>query len=254
MGIMADYSEQISDAPRFLLLKLIAIQLTEPVLLLFLAGFLLAVFNLKKEKHLDPFLLTLFWLILPVSLMIASNSQLYDNFRHLFFLLPPVFILAGIAIESLFALLKKTWLNVLVLIILVMPGVFAITRLHPYEYIYFNSMVGGVNGAFRKYELDYWAISYKEAAEFVNEIAPPNAKIGVIGADLLVSAYTRPDLKVFYFDGTNQREIFDYVVVTSRANNDLAVCPNSAIIKTIEREGAVLTVIRELPPVIDGCR
>jgi hypothetical protein len=254
MGVMSNYADHIIDAPRFLLLKLVAIQITEPVLILFLAGFVLAIFNFKKEKYLEPFLLTIFWFILPISLMIASNSLLYDNFRQLFFLLPPVFIMAGIALESLFALFRKTWLNVLVIIILVIPGITAIATLHPYEYIYYNSLVGGVKGAFRKYELDYWATSYKEATQFLNETAPQNARIGVIGPDLLVSNFTRSDLKVIPFDGINQRKVFDYVVVSSRANNDLAVCPNAPIIKTIEREEAILTVVRKLSPAIDGCR
>ena len=48
-------------------------------------------------------------------------------------------------------------------------------HLHPYQYIYYNSFVGGVHGAFHNYELDYWGTSYYEAAEYVNQVASPGA-------------------------------------------------------------------------------
>jgi len=37
-------------------------------------------------------------------------------------------------------------------------------KLHPYEYVYFNELVGGLPGAGRNFETDYWGTSYKEAA------------------------------------------------------------------------------------------
>jgi len=103
-----------------------------------------------------------------------------------------------------------------------------------------------VKGAFRHYELDYWATSYKEASEYLNEVAPGNAKIGVIGTDLIFTPYARPDLKVYFFNGVDVSEDFDYVVISSRANNDLAICPRAKVIKTIERDGAVLTSIKQI--------
>jgi len=41
-------------------------------------------------------------------------------------------------------------------------------------------------------------------------------------------------------------EDFDYVTVISRANNDLAVCPRAKVIKSIEREGAILASIKQI--------
>jgi hypothetical protein len=103
-----------------------------------------------------------------------------------------------------------------------------------------------VKGAFRHYELDYWATSYKEAAEYLNEVAPLNAAIGIIGTDVIFKPYSRQDLQVSYFNGVDVGEGFDYVVLTSRANNDLAVCPQAKVIKNIERDGAVLTAIKKV--------
>ena len=42
-------------------------------------------------------------------------------------------------------------------------------RLHPYQYAYFNRIAGGVRGADGRYMLDYWGLSFKQAAQ---EAAP----------------------------------------------------------------------------------
>jgi hypothetical protein len=246
MSTMADYSVPSAETSRFLLLKLIGVQLTEPVILLFLAGVILAVLNFTKVKFRSPFILVLFWFFLPVTAMLVTQSSLYDNFRQLFFVLPPLFIMGGLALDGLFDYFNRNWLNGVLIAVLALPGIYACLQLHPYEYIYYNSLVGGVKGAFRHYELDYWATSYKEAAEYLNKEALPNAVIGVVGTDQIFKPYARPDLKVNYFNGVDVGEGFDYVVVASRANNDLAVCPNAKVIKTIARDGAVLAAIKQV--------
>jgi hypothetical protein len=40
-------------------------------------------------------------------------------------------------------------------------------ELHPYEAVYFNSLVGGVDGAEGRYPLDYWGLSYKEGLSYL---------------------------------------------------------------------------------------
>ena len=178
--------------------------------------------------------------------MAISGGTLYDNFRQLFFVLPPLFILAGLALDGLFTRFNRNWLNGLVITLFALPGIYACLQLHPYEYIYYNSLVGGVKGAFRHYELDYWATSYKEAAEYLNEVALPDSSIGVVGTDSVFKPYARPDLKVSFFNGVDIGEGFTYLVVSSRANNDLAVCPTAKVIKTIERDGAILASIKQV--------
>jgi hypothetical protein len=241
-----DIGAQGGSAPWFDLGKMLTIQLTETLLFLFLAGLVAALFRAKDRNYLEPLLLWVLWFLVPVIGTMVSGSTLYDNFRQLFFLLPPVFIVGGLSLEWLFSRINKPLLNGIVIALLVMPGIYACIQLHPYEYIYYNSFVGGVKGVFRQYELDYWATSYKEAAEYLNEVAPPDSRIGVVGTDLIFKPYARPDLKVTFFNGVDVGEGFNYVVISSRANNDLAVCPNAKVIKTIERDEAVLTAIKQI--------
>jgi len=56
-------------------------------------------------------------------------------------------------------------------------------RLHPYEYVYFNRIAGGVGAAQSRYMLDYWGLSFKQAAEALRiklaergEAPPPGRK------------------------------------------------------------------------------
>ena len=63
-----------------------------------------------------------------------------------------------------------------------MPGWLASFHLHPYQYIYYNSFIGGPQGAFRRYETDYWMTSFREATAYVNSVAPENARLIVWGA------------------------------------------------------------------------
>jgi hypothetical protein len=238
-----------TNSPLFMLFslpRLMVFQLTESLLIVFFSGLALALFHLKNRKFLEPLLLWTLWFLVPVAWMVVSNSSIYDNFRQLLFVLPPLFFMGGLALDWLFTRFNKIWLNGIVIALLALPGVYACIQLHPYEYIYYNTLTGGVKGAYRNYELDYWATSYKEAAEYLNMAAPSGAKIGVVGTDLNFKPYARPDLQITYFNGVDASEDLDYVVITSRESNDLAICPGAKIVRTIERDGAILTSIKQI--------
>jgi hypothetical protein len=56
--------------------------------------------------------------------------------------------------------------------LLLLPGLAGIIHLHPYEYAYYNLFSGGVGGAYRQYETEYWLTCYKEAVEWTRANAP----------------------------------------------------------------------------------
>ena len=51
---------------------------------------------------------------------------------------------------------------------LILPGIISGVLQHPYEYIYYNSMVGWSQNIGRNYEADYWSTSFCEAGKFLN--------------------------------------------------------------------------------------
>jgi hypothetical protein len=218
---------------------LLGIQLTEPVWVLSIAGLVVSIVGLREKRRLIE--LAILWFIIPILGFIILHSALYDNFRQIFFILPPVFWMAGVAFEKIKNL---KWQMVLVALCLI-PGIAGIIHLHPYEYIYYNSFIGGMDGAQDRFELDYWGISYREAAEYVSEIAPANSVIWVEGPSHLFELYAREDLKIYSDHEAERADHYDYIIATTRYNLDQASYTDAKIIYRIARGNALLTVIKQ---------
>ena len=218
---------------------LFGIQLTEPVWALSIAGLVMAVISLREKRELLE--LAILWFILPFIGFIILRSALYDNFRQVLFILPPVFWMAGVAFEKI----KNTKWQIALVTICLIPGIVGMIRLHPYEYIYYNSFIGGVNGAQDRFELDYWGTSYREAAEYINETAPVNAVIWVEGPAHLFELYANGDLKIYSTHEIERADAYDYVIALSRNHMDQTSYPNAKIIYKIVRGEAVLAVIKK---------
>ncbi len=212
-------------------------------------GFVAAFWAFIKAKNREPLLLFSAWFLLPALLIVVSRSALYDNARQLLFLWPPLFILAGIGMDWLISFIKLPMFKAVLLFSLALPGIFACIQLHPYEYVYYNSLTGGVKGAYRNYELDYWATSFKESMEYLNAHAEEGATIVVIGTRPVAKLYARPDLVIVGPKGVDESESQPYYILAStRANKDLSHCSNAELIFSVERSGGVLSTIRKVMP------
>jgi hypothetical protein len=231
----AEYAS--TNLPYSYLPILFGIQLTEPVWVLTLLGLFAAVLGAREKRELA--ILTIVWFIIPLIGFIITRSPLYDNFRQIFFIIPPIFMLAGIAVEKI----KNPKWQVALMVFCLLPGIIDAIRLHPYEYIYYNRFAGDV---FRKYELDYWGTSYREAANYLNQTAPENAIVWVDGPSHIFALYARSDIKVYSDYEPERADHYDFVVSTSRYNLDLTSYPNAKVIYTIKRESGILAVIKQL--------
>lgn len=233
---------QSTGIPRSYLPVLLGIQLTEPVWVLFIAGLTVAIAGfVKRREYVDLLVLTLVWFVLPLTGFIVSRSPLYDNFRQVFFILPPVFLMAGVVFEKI----KRPAMQMALIVLIVLPGIIGIIRLHPYEYIYYNTFVSGELGAFRRFELDYWGTSYREAADWLNKTAPPDANVWVDGPAHLLDMYLREDLDLYSTYEAERAEQYDYAVSTTRYDLDLTSFPDAKIAYKIERSNALLAVIKQ---------
>jgi hypothetical protein len=236
------------DLPNYFIPYMMSIQLTVGTLLLFIIGFALSIRDFFRNRRVEPFPLIIVWLILPICGVVAYKSTVYDGFRQFLFILPPVFFAAGLALDALFGKVKKSYDKALILCLFIIPGIYTNIHLHPYQYIFYNNLVGGTRGAFRNYELDYWGISYKEAAQYINDVAPVGAKVVVLGPLQIFREYSRPDLILSALSDVSATAAYDYLVVNSRKNEDRALCRNVEAVKTIERDGAILTTIKRISP------
>jgi hypothetical protein len=221
---------------------LLAIQLTEPVWLLFLVGLAIAVYGMVKRRREYGELLafTLVWFVVPLLTFMVLRPTLYDNFRQSFFIVPPIFFLTGLTID----LIRTRWLQAALIALVILPGLLASVRLHPYEYVYYNQFVGGVGAVVDRFELEYWGTSYREAAREVNRIAPPNANVWVDGPAHLFSRFARPDFHLYSPQEPERADRYDVVVTLARYNWEKTSFPEAPIAYRVARDGAVFTVIR----------
>jgi hypothetical protein len=221
---------------------LLAIQFTEPVWPLFILG----LYALRKHNH--ALIALVLWFFLPLVGLIALRAPLYDNARQVFFIFPLVFLVAGLGIEWLLNKITRSGLSTRQIIqsalmaLLILPGLLAGFRLHPYEYVYYNSLVGNPTGRF---ELEYWATSYREGAQWLNTNAEANAVIAAVGPAQIADLYVRQDLTVLA-DDTVSNKIPDYALITTRYGLDSELFPEAQVVHKVERAGMTFAVIKKL--------
>ena len=222
---------------------LLAIQLTEPVWVLFAIGLAVAIYgSIKRQLESRELLaLTLVWFVLPLVTFIIVRPTMYDNFRQSLFILPPVFFMAGLAFEQI----RKPLLQSALIALVVLPGLIASVKLHPYEYIYYNQFAGGVNSVADRFELDYWGTSYREAAQELNRMVPSNANVWVDGPAHILETYARPDFHLYSAYEVERADHYDAVVTLARYDQEKTSFPNASIVYAVTRDDVVLTVIKK---------
>jgi hypothetical protein len=237
-----------SDLPRLYLPVLLNIQFTEPLLLGVYIGLGILGWRLLRGRlRTDLLLYVGLGFALPLFGLILLNSPLYNNFRQALFLIPAMVMLAAPALELVFSKIVQSWVRVLLILAIALPGVISTVKLYPYEYVYYNSLVGGPAGALNRYELDYWRISLREMALELNEVARPGSLVVVTRSAGLFARYARPDLVVDKPINSilDLDHGYDYIVQVTRGEiapmyreiNDLVV---------IERDGTVLATAKDV--------
>jgi hypothetical protein len=195
------------------------------------------------------------WFGVPIGATILAQPTLYDNFRHFFFALPPLFIFSSMGIEEVMDKVKLTTKErsygiILLIFILLAPGFYYLVKLHPYQYIYYNAITKGVGGAYQKFEMDYWGTSFKEATEYLNSIAPQGSKVVTIFWEPhhIVKTYSRPDLIIEVVENPQEINCDDktYAILSSRFKDHIDLFTYGQIIITTGRESAVFSVIKDL--------
>lgn len=115
-------------------------------------------------------------ILLPPLIVIATDAVLYDGIRHMLFLLPPLCVVAGIGLDRLASVIERIGLSsanrAAVGLLALWFGWQGLTmaRLHPYQAIWYNSLVGGVAGAEGRFELDIWGSPLSAAASRMRDM------------------------------------------------------------------------------------
>lgn len=247
------------ELPRRYLPFMLAITLTEPVIPLFLAGIPLGYWihirsrdEAQRDRHIG-LSLVLLWFVTLVAYVLLRRPSMYDGIRHFLFILPPVFIFAGLAFESVFEIIQSRikpsiWLRAALGLFLILPGIYSLVRLHPYQYTYYNFFIGGTSGAFRSYETDYWLTCYKDAVEELNNKVNTPVNLFVKREAYLAEPYAGVSVRIRDLrEEPDSPRSGDYVLVNSRLNDDLYTFPNAPNVIEVSRFGAKFCVIKQIP-------
>ena len=237
----------------------------------------------KREDRIWAFFV-FFTFFFPVFWIVYTHANVYGGWRHAMFAYPPMVVAAGWGFEGLVQWLEKrlqvsgskfqdpgegrqqdaakNWkpvlLNVssvaLVLVLLIGP-IRHIVANHPYEYVYFNELVGGTKNQLGQYELDYYYHSTREASEWVLA----NAERKPDGSKVKVATWHTASVQYFFRKDTADFQVgfvrwyeqeysdWDYAIftVTGIAPEYLRskYFPPKNTVKTIEVDGVPIAVV-----------
>jgi len=216
-----------NNLPWHYAIVMLAITTPIPILLFAIVG---GIATLKRFWSLrdEASILVLLWF--GVSMIRSSLPNIfpvYNGTRLFTDAMLPLCILAGIGASSIymylhshsikysnFQHLMKVLSAIIIIGLITMPGFIAIYQIHPYEMSYYNELVGGVKGAYGKFDVDYWSQAWTQGARWLNEHAVRNAKILIpipTGFQIARYYFTRSDLEIS--DRTAFEEHVDYVMI-----------------------------------------
>jgi len=224
---------------------LASLELTEPAVLLFLVGLPIIILR-ARSGQISWAIVGLLgaWLAIPVAALMLLGITVYDNLRHMLFVLPPMLILSGVGLDAVLRRVKSCWGTATVLLAMLAPGILGIIAMHPYEYAYFNSFIGGVSGADGRFETDHWCTSYREAIGVVNERAEPGETVVVpIGVEN-AKPFQRGDLK--FADSTDDIPGAEYVLYCPGAAHVKPEMPGFVLVHQVTSGDAVFAEVWEL--------
>ena len=230
-----------------------------PLYVLFLAAVSLGVvlMNLRRFKNgtiIDrkkALLLVLLVLavIVPFAYVLLRQPAIHNGFRHMLYVLPVISLLLAFGIErvmdtcSIRVVRYGVWAGLGLAFLL---SAIDHARLHPYQYINYNSLVGGASGSLNRYETEYWFTSGKEAIELLRSIDADDGD----GSDGGVSLFATGPLQVIrpylpegwrLVDGSEEA---DYFLGNTQMRADLLVEGKEA--GRIERGGLPILILKRV--------
>ncbi len=174
----------------------------------------------RKSKRTDYLFYSFlaFAFAFPIAYTIYKNSNLYGGWRHLLWTYSPLVVLSAGGFEY-FLSKKNKYLKygtlAIIITLLAHPAIHTFKN-HPYQYIYYNQIVGGTKEAFGKYEMDYYYHSLREGAEWLIENEVDSDTITVATNHYRITNYyfrNYPQVKVVYSRYYEKsREYWDYAI------------------------------------------
>ena len=168
-----------------------------------------------------------------------SGVRVYNGSRHFLFVYPYVMLTAAYPVALLLEAVKVRWVRlglVGAIIVCVAGTAFEMYRLFPYQYSFYNSLVGGFPGADGTYEIDTWRVAHREALELIADRvrAGDTVRIRSCGSQLNLLLHRG-------FTAVDRKEDADYAVAMPRGKKcSFKVFEGLPVIGEVRREGVLL--------------
>jgi uncharacterized membrane protein YedE/YeeE len=201
----------------------------------------------RREAVLGGFLLG-FAIVFPVVYAIAIKAVLFDGMRHFIFVLPPIAVAAALVADRALTRLSAMPYRQPIYAALSLYGaahIATMVMLHPDQYVYYNAFVGGIDGAQRKFKLDYWANSYAEAVRGLESYLQAQYGADFEEREFTVAICGPPISGIYYFPRNfrymHRQDQADFFVAFTKDNCDRTL-PGKPVYR-VERMGTLLSVV-----------
>lgn len=200
-------------------------------------------------------ILIAFAALFPLACEVIADGPAFSGLRHFLFTVPPIAVLAGLGLNGALARLgelhRAAAFAGLALIFLGFGwDATTLYRLHPDEYLYFNPLVGGLAGASRRYDTDYWFNIMPEAVgdlehfldrtEGAAGLARPRRHYTVVVCGERLPFEKEADARL---EWTKDIYSADFFIAPTNMNCDRYL--DGRVIATIERLGVVIGVVKD---------
>ena len=113
------------------------------------------------KNNLELYLFySLIIIFLTIFFVIELNATVYTGWRQIYFIYPSIIFISVYCIDFIYKKIKKTKLLDIFFYIIIIFNIYWIFNNHPYQYIYYNSLISKNN--IKNFELDYYGISNLE--------------------------------------------------------------------------------------------
>lgn len=156
--------------PTYLVIKVPLLMLAGTALALAFAAVPKLASESSSDRRRRDVALIAFVAFFPLICEAAAHGPAFCGLRHFLFVLPPLAVLTGVGLDATLsqAVIWRRPLAAALLAVIVAGfswNALTLYRLHPYEYVVYNPLVGGLSGASRRYAMDYWATMMPEAVD-----------------------------------------------------------------------------------------
>jgi len=249
--------------PIYILIKLPLLMLAGAALAITLAAISALTPSALGRRTRNQIAIVAFAAVFPVLCEVVAHGPAFCGLRHFLFVLPPLAVLAGVGLDWTVARLAAVsrLLGVLALVIVV-PGfgwnAITLYRLHPYQYLVFNPLVGGLEGASRRYAMDYWFTIMPEAVDgleaYLDRTEPVLSRdpshsysVAICGERAAFVKKARPHLR-----WAEIWETADFFIAPTHMNCDRD--SQGQVVVTVKRLGVPLGYVKDQRPILRSRR